>query len=208
MDITLQLRNSIGSRKLEHSNRSMFSPSVNSGTLENGFQVNGASSAENQFNIDGISTNSIITGSSRVRMLSSKFSRKSRSRPAVLMRNMAARWAVSLVPLPSRAGIHSMEMSTTILSGSSLLVWDPSSGYFLDPIDDRTVSLIQQDYKNPFQRTTKPDIRSAGTFIKNKLFFFSAASPRFATWPKGPIWRIVGRTPDKDRTRPDLLAGI
>ena len=42
-----------------------LSPSVNSGTLENGFQVNGASSAENQFNIDGISTNSIITGASR-----------------------------------------------------------------------------------------------------------------------------------------------
>ena len=42
-----------------------LSPSVNSGTLENGFQVNGASSAENQFNIDGISTNSVITGASR-----------------------------------------------------------------------------------------------------------------------------------------------
>ena len=42
-----------------------LSPSVNSGTLENGFQVNGSSSAENQFKIDGISTNSIITGASR-----------------------------------------------------------------------------------------------------------------------------------------------
>src|SRR5204863_4438886 len=42
-----------------------LSPSVNSGQLENGFQVNGASSAENQFNIDGISTNSVITGASR-----------------------------------------------------------------------------------------------------------------------------------------------
>jgi len=43
----------------------MASPSVNSGEIEGGFQVNGASGAENQFTIDGVSTTSLINGKSR-----------------------------------------------------------------------------------------------------------------------------------------------
>ncbi len=39
----------------------MASPSVNSGEIEGGIQVNGASGAENQFNVDGLSTNSLIS---------------------------------------------------------------------------------------------------------------------------------------------------
>ncbi len=35
-------------------------PSVNSGEIEGGIQVNGASGSENNYNVDGISTNSII----------------------------------------------------------------------------------------------------------------------------------------------------
>src|SRR5207253_2264311 len=41
------------------------SPSVNSGDIENGFQVNGASGAENAFIIDGVTTNSLIHGGAR-----------------------------------------------------------------------------------------------------------------------------------------------
>ena len=43
----------------------VLAPSVNSGDIEGGFQVNGASGAENQFIIDGVSTNSLINGKSR-----------------------------------------------------------------------------------------------------------------------------------------------
>ena len=43
----------------------LTAPSVNSGKVEGGIQVNGASGAENQFTIDGISTTSTINGSSR-----------------------------------------------------------------------------------------------------------------------------------------------
>ena len=43
----------------------MAAPGVNSGEIEGGFQVNGASSAENVFTIDGVATNSLIYGSSR-----------------------------------------------------------------------------------------------------------------------------------------------
>ncbi|HSB13461.1 MAG TPA: carboxypeptidase regulatory-like domain-containing protein, partial [Bryobacteraceae bacterium] len=43
----------------------IFSTSVNTGEIEGGYQVNGASSAENNYYIDGVSTNSVIDGSAR-----------------------------------------------------------------------------------------------------------------------------------------------
>jgi hypothetical protein len=42
-----------------------FSPSVNTGQIEGGFQINGASAAENAYYIDGVSVNSAIDGSAR-----------------------------------------------------------------------------------------------------------------------------------------------
>jgi hypothetical protein len=38
---------------------------VNSGDIEGGFQVNGASGAENAFTVDGVVTNSLVNGRSR-----------------------------------------------------------------------------------------------------------------------------------------------
>jgi hypothetical protein len=43
----------------------VFSPSVNTGQIEGGYQVNGASAAENNYYIDGVSTNSLIDGRAR-----------------------------------------------------------------------------------------------------------------------------------------------
>ena len=43
----------------------LTAPSVNSGEIEGGFQVNGASGAENAFTVDGVVTNSLIDGRSR-----------------------------------------------------------------------------------------------------------------------------------------------
>ena len=43
----------------------IFSPSVNTGEIESGYQINGASAAENNYYIDGVSTNSLIDGSAR-----------------------------------------------------------------------------------------------------------------------------------------------
>ena len=43
----------------------LTSPGVNKGDIEGGFQVNGASGAENSFTVDGVSTNSLLYGGSR-----------------------------------------------------------------------------------------------------------------------------------------------
>jgi hypothetical protein len=46
-------------------NLAVLSTSVNTGVIEGGIQVNGASGAENNFTVDGISTTSLINGQSR-----------------------------------------------------------------------------------------------------------------------------------------------
>ncbi len=43
----------------------LTSPSVNSGKIEGGIQVNGSSAAENNFTIDGLSVTGVINGDSR-----------------------------------------------------------------------------------------------------------------------------------------------
>jgi hypothetical protein len=43
----------------------MLTPTANQGDIEGGIQINGASGAENQFVVDGISTNSLMHGHSR-----------------------------------------------------------------------------------------------------------------------------------------------
>src|SRR3954464_5591407 len=43
----------------------LTAPSVNQGEIEGGFQVNGASGAENSFTVDGVTTNSLVNGKSR-----------------------------------------------------------------------------------------------------------------------------------------------
>ena len=43
----------------------LLSPSVNTGFADGGYQINGASGAENAYYVDGVSTNSVIDGSQR-----------------------------------------------------------------------------------------------------------------------------------------------
>ncbi|HYG99797.1 MAG TPA: TonB-dependent receptor [Terriglobales bacterium] len=43
----------------------VFSPSVNTGEIEGGYQINGASAAENAYYVDGVPTNSVVDGSAR-----------------------------------------------------------------------------------------------------------------------------------------------
>ena len=70
----------------------IFAPSVNTGYIEGGFQINGASSAENQYYIDGVPTTSVIDGSAR-QSANFDYLQEVRSRPRAWMRSTVARWA-------------------------------------------------------------------------------------------------------------------
>jgi hypothetical protein len=152
-----------------------LSPSVNSGQLENGFQVNGASSAENQFNIDGISTNSIITGASRQDAVFEILQEVQIKTGGVEAEYGGALGGV--ISAITKAGGNAFHGDVHYYYSGNSISAGPVQRLLLDPVNDTSVSYVQ-DKKNP-NNQHEVGYSLGGPFIKNKLFFFSAASPRF-----------------------------
>ena len=152
-----------------------LSPSVNTGALENGFQVNGASAAENQFNIDGVSSTSIITGATRQDAIFEILEEVQVKTGGVDAEYGGALGGV--ISAITKSGGNAFHGEVHYYFSGSKISAGPVQRLLLNPIDDKTVSYVQ-DYKNPFW-SQEGGYALGGHFIKNKLFFFSAASPRF-----------------------------
>ena len=152
-----------------------LSPSVNTGTLENGFQVNGSSSAENQFTIDGISTNSIVTGASRqnaVFEILQEVQVKTGGADAEFGGAMGG-----VISAVTKSGGNLFHGDLHYYYSGNAISAGPVPRLLLNPQNDTTVSTVQ-DHKNP-SNTNEVGYSIGGPIIKNKLFFFSAASPQF-----------------------------
>jgi hypothetical protein len=152
-----------------------LSPSVTSGQLENGFQVNGASAAENQFNIDGISTTSVITGASRQDAVFEILQEVQIKTGGVDAEYGGALGGV--ISAITKAGGNAFHGDVHYYFSGNSISAGPVQRLLLNPADDTTVSYVQ-DHKNP-NNNHEVGYSLGGRFIKNKLFFFSAASPRF-----------------------------
>jgi len=152
-----------------------LSPSVNAGTLENGFQVNGASAAENQFNIDGISTNSIINGGTRQDAIFEILQEVQVKSGGVEPEYGGALGGV--ISAVTKSGGNSFHGDVHYYYSGNAISAGPVRRLLLDPVDDQTVSFVQ-DKKFP-SNAHEAGYSLGGAFIKNKLFFFSGASPRF-----------------------------
>lgn len=153
----------------------LASPSVNSGEVEGGIQVNGASGAENQFNVDGISTNSLIEGHSR-----QNASFEILQEVQVKTGGTEAQFGGALggvINAITKSGGNAFHGDAHYYYSGSALSAGPVKRLFMDPSDLLTTSY-QQDYKNPI-RTHEVGYSIGGYFIKNQLYFFSAASPQF-----------------------------
>ena len=152
-----------------------LSPSVNTGQLENGFQVNGSSSAENQFTIDGISTNSIITGASRQNAVFEILQEVQVKTGGVDAEFGGAQGGVISAVTKSGGNILHGDLHY-YFSGNSISA-GPVQRLLLNPADDKTVSFVQ-DHKNPL-KNHEVGYSLGGPLVKDKLFFYSAASPQF-----------------------------
>ena len=119
----------------------MTAPSVNSGEVEGGFQVAGASGAENAFTVDGIVTNSLINGQSRQNTVF-EYLQELRSRTSGIAD--AAHWGVS-----QRRNQERRQR----LRGESHYYFEGSAGgqsrqaAGLDPVGDKTA--FAQDAESP-----------------------------------------------------------
>jgi hypothetical protein len=153
----------------------LASPSVNSGEVEGGFQVNGASGAENQFVIDGVSTTSLVNGKSRQNAVFEIL-----QEVQVKTGGIEAEYGGALggvISTITKSGGNRFHGDVHYLFSGNPISAGPVKRLLLDPRNETTVSYVQDTkFKD---NNNEIGYSLGGPFIKEKLWFFSAASPRW-----------------------------
>lgn len=153
----------------------LASPSVNSGDIEGGFQVNGASGAENQFTVDGVSTTSLINGKSRQDAVFEIL-----QEVQVKTGGIDAEFGGALggvISAVTKSGGNAFHGDLHYYYSGNGLGASPVLRLQADPVTEKLAKHIQ-DTKFP-DNNHEIGGSLGGYFIKNKLYFFSALSPRF-----------------------------
>ncbi|HUS05157.1 MAG TPA: carboxypeptidase regulatory-like domain-containing protein [Bryobacteraceae bacterium] len=151
------------------------SPNVNVGDVEGGIQVNGASGAENNFIVDGISTNSLIEGQSRQNAAFEILEEVQVKTAGIEAQYGGATGGV--ISAITRTGGNSFHGDLHYYYYGNKINAGPVKRLFMDPVNLTTVTY-EQDHKNP-NNNNEFGYALGGRIIKDKLFFFSAATPRF-----------------------------
>jgi hypothetical protein len=153
----------------------LLAPTANEGTIEGGLQVNGASGAENNYIVDGISTTSLIQGNSRQNAAFEILQEVQIKTSGIEAQYGGALGGV--ISAITKSGGNDFHGDIHYYFFGDKLNAGAPKRLFMDPSDQVTVTY-QQDYKFPLQNH-EAGYSLGGPFIKNKLYFFSAASPRF-----------------------------
>ncbi len=152
------------------------SPSVSAGTVtEGGIQINGASGAENQFAVDGISTNSLIEGGSRQNAAFEIL-----EEVQVKTAGTEAQYGGALggvISAITKSGGNTFHGDLHYYGSGSALNAGLAKRMLMDASDQVTITM-QRDHDDP-STTKEVGYSLGGYFIKNRLYFFSAASPQF-----------------------------
>ena len=137
----------------------MTAPSVNSGDIEGGFQVNGASGSENQFTVDGVSTNSLLAGHSRQNTVFEYLQEVQVKTVGIPAEYGGALGGV--ISAVTKSGGNAFHGEGHYYFSGSALSAGPVKRLVLSPVDDRTVSTVQDDKQDDNQeRSGRIDWRS------------------------------------------------
>lgn len=153
----------------------LLSTSVNTGQIEGGLQVNGASAAENNYYIDGVSTNSVIDGSARQGAVYEYL-----QEVQVKTAGMEAEYGGALggvVSAVTKSGGNAFHGEIHYYYSGNALSASPVKRLTLDPNDEVTVGYIQ-DTK---QKRNNHELGGSfgGPILHDRLFFFTSFSPRW-----------------------------
>jgi outer membrane receptor protein involved in Fe transport len=151
------------------------SPSVNSGDIENGYQVNGASAAENAFIIDGVVTNSLIHGGARQDAVF-EYLQEVQVKTGGISAEYGGALGGVISAVTKSGGNNFHGEGHYYFSGNSISA-GPVNRLVLDTKDDKTVAYYQ-DEKQPL-KTHEVGGTLGGPVVKNRLFFFGSLSPRY-----------------------------
>jgi outer membrane receptor protein involved in Fe transport len=154
----------------------LTAPSVNSGEIEGGFQVNGASGAENAFTVDGVVTNSLVDGRSRQNTVF-EFLQEVQVKTA----GIGAEYGGALggvISAVTKSGGNTFRGEGHYYYEGSPLGAGPVKRLVLDPSDDVTVSYVQDSEQPDHRNEIGGSI--GGPILRDTLFFFASYSPRLA----------------------------
>ena len=149
-------------------------PSVNAGVIEDGFQINGASGAENAFTVDGVVTSSLFNGRSRqdtVFEYVQEVQVKTAGIPAEYGGAMGG-----VVSAVTKSGGNTLRGEAHYYYEGGKISAGPVPRLVLSPVDDKTVNYAQ-DGKQPDNRNEFGG-SLGGPLIRDRLFFFGSVSPR------------------------------
>lgn len=153
----------------------LLSTSVNTGEIEGGYQVNGASSAENNYYIDGVSTVSLIDGRARQNAVFEYL-----QEVQVKTTGLEAEYGGALggvVSAVTKSGGNDFHGDIHYYYYGNKLGAGPTERLQLDPATEENPIYIQDSKQ-------KRDFHEfggslGGPLVKNKLWFFTSASPRW-----------------------------
>ena len=149
-------------------------PSVNSGEIEGGFQVNGASGAENGFTVDGITTNSLVDGRSRQNTVFEYLQEVQVKTSGITAEYGGALGGVISAVTKSGGNVFHGE-GHYYFEGSALAA-APVKRLVLDPLTEARAFYVQDEESPSHQNEFGGSV--GGPIVKDRLFFFGAYSPR------------------------------
>ena len=153
----------------------LTSPGVNKGDVEGGFQVNGASGAENSFTVDGVSTNSLLYGGSRQDTVFEYL-----QEVQVKTGGIAAEYGGALggvISAVTKSGGNKFTGEAHYYYSGSAISASPVPRLQLSPLDDTTVFDVQDENQDNNRNEIGGSI--GGPIVRDRLFFFASVSPRF-----------------------------
>jgi hypothetical protein len=139
--------------------------------------VNGASGAENNFTIDGISTNSLLNGHSRQDAVFEILQEVQVKTGGISSEYGGALGGV--ISAITKSGGNAFHGDVHYYLYGNKLSASPRKRLLLSPSNDTTTAYWQDEkMKND---THEIGYALGGYFVKNRLYFYSAASPRFGS---------------------------
>jgi hypothetical protein len=152
----------------------LTAPSVNSGEVEGGFQVNGASGAENSFTVDGISTNSLINGQSRQNTVFEYL-----QEVQVKTSGISAEYGGALggvISAVTKSGGNVFRGEAHYYFEGSPLATPPVQRLILEPLQEQTAFYLRDEENTNNQSEFGGSI--GGPILPDRLFFYGSYSPR------------------------------
>lgn len=150
----------------------LTSPSVNSGAVEGGIQINGASGAENNFTVDGLSVTGVINGDSRQDALYEFL-----QEVQVKTSGMEAEYGGALggvISAVTKSGGNAFHGEAHWYNSGSNFNTDPTKRIQTDPVTDLATTYFKDpkitDHSNEFGGAV------SGPIVKEKLYFFTGFS--------------------------------